>query len=206
MKPILTDEERKLRKLAAQAKYRKTHAEKLKKDRQAWFAANPTYNSSYYEANKEKIKSATAKYAKERPEQTRAYKKAWEAANPEKVRAFRAAWQAANPEKMRAYQAAHYQRNKEKYAAADAIYRLLNRGLRAALQAKRKAAQRRATPAWAKLDLIKEIYKQASAAGMEVDHIIPLQGKLVCGLHVENNLQFLTKSENSRKKNSYSPE
>lgn len=54
-------------------------------------------------------------------------------------------------------------------------------------------------PPWANLEKIKVIYTQASALGLTVDHIIPLQGTLVSGLHVENNLQFLTRSENSRK-------
>jgi 5-methylcytosine-specific restriction endonuclease McrA len=54
-------------------------------------------------------------------------------------------------------------------------------------------------PLWANLSIIKRIYENAE--GAHVDHIIPLQGELVCGLHVENNLQYLTPEENSRKGN-----
>lgn len=72
-------------------------------------------------------------------------------------------------------------------------------------EAKRRAAKLKRTPKWANLEAIKEIYKNCPD-GMHVDHIIPLQGKLISGLHVEYNLQYLTKSENSKKNNKYEPE
>lgn len=69
-----------------------------------------------------------------------------------------------------------------------------------AYAAKRKAALLKRIPKWANFQIIEEIYKKCPIA-YEVDHIIPLQGKLVSGLHVENNLQYLTKEENKIKSN-----
>lgn len=56
------------------------------------------------------------------------------------------------------------------------------------------------TPTWANLEEIAEIYRKRPE-GMHVDHIYPLNGKLVSGLHVANNLQYLTAIENLQKSN-----
>ena len=60
------------------------------------------------------------------------------------------------------------------------------------------------TPVWADQNAIKEIYKNCPG-GHEVDHRIPLRGKLVSGLHVEANLQYLTKLANAQKINHWTP-
>jgi hypothetical protein len=57
-------------------------------------------------------------------------------------------------------------------------------------------------PKWANLEKIREIYKNRKK-GYHVDHIIPLQGKNVCGLHVENNLQYLKARDNLSKGNNF---
>ena len=66
----------------------------------------------------------------------------------------------------------------------------------------RRANKKRATPKWANVSKIKQIY-MACPFDFEVDHIIPLSNDLVCGLHVEHNLQYLSKSDNARKNNSF---
>ena len=56
---------------------------------------------------------------------------------------------------------------------------------------KRQADKINRTPTWADLGAIKAFY-ESCPPGMQVDHTIPLRGKLVSGLHVPNNLQYLT--------------
>ncbi len=73
-----------------------------------------------------------------------------------------------------------------------------------AVQAKYKLAKKNRVPPWADLTAIREIYRQAAERGLTVDHVIPLQGELVSGLHVENNLQLLPGSVNFSKENKFS--
>jgi len=56
------------------------------------------------------------------------------------------------------------------------------------------------TPTWSDLLRIREIYKNCPE-GMHVDHIIPLNGKYVSGLHVPDNLQYLHELDNISKGN-----
>lgn len=70
------------------------------------------------------------------------------------------------------------------------------------MTAKHKAARLHRTPAWADLEAIRAFYSLCPE-NYEVDHIVPLNGKLVSGLHVANNLQYLTRSDNASKGNKF---
>ena len=75
---------------------------------------------------------------------------------------------------------------------------------------KRQAAKLQRTPAWdphahlivAKYQLA-AMLSQASGEPYHVDHIIPLQGRKVSGLHVFSNLRVIPGSDNSKKSNKF---
>ena len=115
------------------------------------------------------------------------------------------------------YYAEYYQRNrkakleyqkerretlgKEVLAKYQKNYYIKNHHMMSYKKALRRSRKRQATPLWSDLDKIQEIYKNCPS-DMTVDHIIPITSPLVCGLHVSWNLQYLTRSENSKKGNS----
>jgi len=68
--------------------------------------------------------------------------------------------------------------------------------------AKYKANKIKRTPTYINLEKIKLIYKLCPK-DYQVDHIIPLNGHNVCGLHIENNLQYLLAKENNIKLNTF---
>jgi hypothetical protein len=89
--------------------------------------------------------------------------------------------------------------------------RIMKRPMKRMYAGERRAAKIQRTPAWADLKAIEEIYLKAAemskgAVKYHVDHIIPLRGALVSGLHVEGNLQIITAAENTRKCNKWEPE
>ena len=91
-------------------------------------------------------------------------------------------------------------------------YKLKNRSTYTANQIKRDLGKKNRTPKWlTEFDLLKIncYYQLAAMRSREsgerwhVDHIIPLHGKIVSGLHVPNNLRVITATENERKRNYY---
>jgi hypothetical protein len=73
----------------------------------------------------------------------------------------------------------------------------------AARQAEYKSSKIQRTVGWTETDKIKLFYSKCPK-GYHVDHIIPLNGELVSGLHVLSNLQYLPAKENCSKSNTYS--
>lgn len=145
----------------------------------------------------------------------------WYAAHREEQCAYSAEYRRAHPEAVLQSQRAYYARNphklvdkKKRFIAAhpgrvqgwNAEYARANRGKLNAKKAAREASRVRATPAWANKKAIERVYKEAVARRMDVDHIVPLNGRIVCGLHVEHNLQLLSGELNRSKGHRYWPD
>lgn len=114
-----------------------------------------------------------------------------------------------NKHKIRLRKKAYREANKSSIAQKHAIYKRLNAKKINSLNAERAARKLMATPGWlTDLDRVHiELFYSAAVdqkqygLNCHVDHIIPLQSKEVCGLHVPWNLQILPASENIKKGN-----
>ena len=116
----------------------------------------------------------------------------------------------ANPKQAAARKTKWREENREQHNATNRNWNINNKPIKAALQAKRKTAQLQRTPSWdphshliiAKYQLAAMLSK-ASGIEHHVDHIIPLQGKKVSGLHVFSNLRVIPGSDNVKKSNKF---
>lgn len=146
------------------------------------------------------LRAAAKNDYRENIETKRAAIRKWQNENRETVRQASRSWRLNNPDKQ--LLAGQNWRKKHPYKNA-------------ALASKRANGKLKRTPPWLdELDhqLIQCYYAwsahltKTTGIPHEVDHIVPLQGKLVSGLHVPWNLQVLTEDENRLKWNRYEPE
>ena len=138
------------------------------------------YMKAYREANKERIAAQKKAWVEGNRDHVRNLEKGYAVTNAANKNAARNRWKSSNPDKDRAAKAAN---------RADRIMRV---------------------PAWANRERIRSYYNVCGFfnevngyAKYHVDHIIPLNGKTVSGLHVHNNLQVILAKENLQKGASY---
>jgi ABC-type nitrate/sulfonate/bicarbonate transport system substrate-binding protein len=140
------------------------------------------------------------------------YQKQYRLKNREKLIAYKKAWVEANPEKVKENSKKRYSEKKQEIKSYVAQYKKNNPHKANANKAKRKAAKSLRTPKWlSDIDFeriqtqyrLAEILTKLHNEPWHVDHIIPLQGKLVSGFHVPSNLQVIRGSDNCSKQNTF---
>ena len=167
--------------------------------------------------NKEKAEIQAAKYRKANADTISARQAQYYQENKQAILDRCGEYRSNNKEKIAIYHAKNYQINKEAILAKNAKWYEDNPDKLLAKTAKRRAAKLQRTPAWVDLEAIRQVYSDcveinlaAKTAGCTekfvVDHEIPLQGKLVSGLHVHYNLQIITDSKNASKGNKFTPD
>lgn len=152
---------------------------------------------SYREANKERYYASSKRWARENPERAKESKKKRYQEDRERLL-----------EQKKSY----YRDNKAAILAYKKDYGRKNRAKRNAIEAKRNAEKLKRTPAWLSKDQLAEIEQYywlakdlyyVTGEKYHVDHIVPLQGENVSGLHVPWNLQVLPADLNIAKGNKF---
>lgn len=184
---------------------------KMKKSTDGYQPACKSCEKHYKESNKDRTEAHRKQYKEQNKEKISAYHKKYNKLNEEKIAEQRRKYYEENKDKISAY----YDINKEKIALRRKDYYKDNKACFIAYAAKRKAIKIQATPCWLTkedFEAIEKFYEEAYNLKMltgeehHVDHIVPLQGKNVCGLHVPWNLQVLTARENIAKSNKFDSE
>lgn len=152
---------------------------------------------AHHKANPLKANLASKKWRESKPEYQTKRLKAWKEQNAGHVQQYMQDWREKNAEGQKKYKKQWLEQN---------------RGVKNASLARRHAAKLQRTPPWLNADdywFMQEIYDLAvlrskmTKISWHVDHIVPLQGKTVSGLHVPWNLRVIPAAENISKGNRF---
>ena len=168
----------------------------------AWRAANKEKIAGYYLANKAAYIEKAALWRQDNPERAKELARIPAGAAGDVRRAKRQAYREANKESIAATVTAWHQANKEWKCEYTKNYRAANRDAVLASDKHKNTIRQRLIGGQQIAKLYapetREIYRNCPP-GFHVDHIVPLKGKTVCGLHIPINLQYLPAAENMRK-------
>ena len=179
----------------SEAEYRKTHKKEIAARGKTQRDKNPDYMKNWIQNNKEKH----AKIQKKSKDKNR-----------EKIRKDGLEYYYNNREHQLALAKKRRDENPEKEQARGRKFRQENKGSVNNRCARRRSKKAKATPIWSTKEdslEIKTFYIEAARLTKEtgirydVDHILPINGKTISGLHVHWNLQILPRNLNVRKGN-----
>ena len=122
---------------------------------------------------------------------------------------YKQQWFEQNKEKNLQRIKAWSERNKDRVLAAKRKYREANPVVDRVNVGRRRAAKLQRTASWADQNFIRFFYATRAYMSMEtglqwhVDHIVPLRGRLVSGLHTHHNLRVTPAVDNMKKGNRF---
>jgi hypothetical protein len=143
------------------------------------------------------------------------YNKEYRAKNSEKLNAYSKDWREANKDTIKTKRKTWSSENKQLIKQRNRQYRERYPHKATEQNVRLKKSRKQSVPSWLTKDQKREIqnfYWLAKDLSLtvgekyEVDHIVPIKGKDVCGLHVPWNLQILPKDINLEKRNKWNPD
>lgn len=167
---------------------------KAKERRERTGYSHSAYMKEYYVKNKEVLKQKEGKRNEENPEIRRGRDRDYYKRNKKARLSYLKEWRDRNRGYIREKGKDYYRDHKERYIAASA---------------KRHSVKLQATPLWFEKEAVDTLYEKRAQLSVDwgimlhVDHVVPLQGKNVCGLHCHANLQLLEARMNIVKGNSH---
>lgn len=170
----------------------------------------PSCNKCIYNRNKDKCNEKRRKRRLDNIEEVRKKERLKYNQNKDKYNKIRNEKRKLNPERYRELDRLRYERDKDKRKECVKRTYQKNRRRYITISNLRTKARRGSAPKWLTTEhkqQIIDIYKECSRLTNEtkinynVDHIIPINGETVCGLHVPWNLRIITQEENFKKSN-----
>lgn len=152
------------------------------------------YYKEWYEKNRDACVATMRKRYAANKEEYSAAGRQWHQENRARNCARMREYRKQNRDRLKESFRKYYSKNKHSYVEA-------------ALRRKRRLKER--TPTWADLAAIREMYRLAqelterTGESHHVDHVIPLRGELVSGLHVAENLRVVPAGVNLAKRNHF---